>query len=388
MYSRLLSIPPQHSFFLFGPRLTGKSTLLRQSFPANETFTVDLLETGTLQRYLAEPRTLERELAASPRKRVVIDEVQRAPALLDEVHRLMESSGREVQFVMSGSSARKLKRARANLLGGRAWTLQLHPLSWRELGPDFDLVRALSFGTLPKAYSSPDEEAREDLRAYVEAYVAEEVQAEALARNLGAFLRFLPLAGGESGRILNATALGREIGVNYKTIQEYFRILEDTLLGFLLDPYAKSARRRLTRHPKFYFFDTGVLRAITKSLAVPVEPRSPQFGVLFEHHFINEVRRLNSYGRLDLALSFYRTDAGAEVDLVIARAGRPPLAVEIKATERPAPAHCSGLLSFAELEPHAELAIACLVERPQQFRFGAKTVSVLPWRECLERIQS
>ncbi len=389
MYSRCINLPKRNSFFLFGPRLTGKSTLLRQTFTQEDVLFLDLLHPSVHQKYLADPAAFLREIEAAKGKykRIVLDEIQRVPALLDVVHHLMESSlGRSLQFIMSGSSARKLKRSKANLLGGRAWSLELFPLTHEELGDNFELEKALAFGTLPKVYASSESETEEDLRAYVETYLTEEIKAEALTRNLGAFIRFLPMAAAESGHGVNASNIGREIGVSYKTVQEYFKILEDTLLGFWLEPFAKSVRRRMSKQPKFYFFDTGVLRALKKTLKVPLERSSPEFGGLFENYFINEVRRLNSYRRLDLTLSFYRTDAGAEVDLVVQRPGKSWLAMEIKATARPSSSHCSGLLSFADVMPEAELILVCRTDQPQVFRFGKRTVRALPWLDCLNLI--
>lgn len=382
-------MPKRRSFFLFGPRLTGKSTLLIQTYADEKVLFLDLLKPFVHQKYLAEPEILLREIAAAKGryKQIVLDEIQRVPALLDVVHHLMESSsGRHLQFIMSGSSARKLKRSKANLLGGRAWSLELFPLTYEELGKDFILEKALSFGTLPRIYAVQGEDAEEDLRAYVETYLTEEIKAEALTRNLGAFIRFLPLAATESGHIVNASNIGREVGVSYKTVQEYFQILEDTLLGFWLEPFAKTVRRRMTKQPKFYFFDTGVLRALKKTLKVPVERFSPEFGDLFENFFINEVRRLNSYRRLDLTISFYRTEAGAEADLIVQRPGKSWLAMEVKATERPSTAMCSGLLSFAEIMPKAELLLVCRVDRPQLLRLGKHTVKAMPWMDCLRML--
>ncbi|MBI4802991.1 MAG: ATP-binding protein [Elusimicrobia bacterium] len=389
MYTRLVKLPGRQNFFLFGPRLTGKSTLLRREYSGEDVLFLDLVKPSVHQKYLAEPEALLREIEAAGDKynRVVLDEIQRVPELLDVAHHLMESSaGRRLQFIMSGSSARKLKRAKANLLGGRAWSLELFPLTYEELAKDFILERALAFGTLPRIYAAEGEDAGEGLRAYVETYLAEEIKAEALTRNLGAFLRFLPLAAAESGRIVNASNIGGEVGVNYKTVQEYFQILEDTLLGFWLEPFARTARRRMSRRPKFYLFDTGVLRALRKTLRTPVEKSSPEFGSLFEHFFINEVRRINSYRRLDMTLTYYRTEAGAEVDLVAGRPGKPWLAMEIKSTERPSAALCSGLLSFAELMPGAELLLVCRVDKPQLFRLGGRAVRALPWRDCLRML--
>ncbi|MBI4370931.1 MAG: ATP-binding protein [Elusimicrobia bacterium] len=389
MYSRYIDLPKRNSFFLFGPRLTGKSTLLRQTFAGEEVLFLDLLHPSVHQKYLAEPAAFLREIEAAngKYKRIVLDEIQRVPALLDVVHHLMESSaGRHLQFIMSGSNTRKLKRSKANLLGGRAWSLELFPLTREELGADFVLEKALAFGTLPRIYAGQETEAEENLRAYVETYLTEEIKAEALTRNLGAFIRFLPMAAAESGHTINASNIGREVGISYKTVQEYFQILEDTLLGFWLEPFAKTVRRRMAKQPKFYFFDMGVLRALKKTLKVPLERASPEFGDLFENFFINEVRRLNSYHRLDMAFTFYRTDAGAEVDLIAQRPGKPWLAMEIKATERPSASLCSGLLSFADIMPKAELLLVCRTGQPQLFRFGKRTVRALSWLDCLNML--
>lgn len=388
MFHRLINLPKEKSFFLFGPRLTGKSTLLRASFSTPDTLYVDLLEMSAFQKYVAEPQALKRELAAAPQcRRVILDEIQRAPNLLNDIHALMESPDfRRVQFIMSGSSARKLKRSKANLLGGRAWSFELFPLVREELSADFNLEKALRWGTLPKIYAARPGEAEEDLRAYVDTYLAEEVKAEALTRNLGAFVRFLPLAASENGRLINFSSLSREIGVHYQTIQEYFQILEDTLLGFWLEPYGKSQRKRMTRHPKFYFFDTGVVRALRKTLRAELAPRTPEFGELFESFIINEARRLDSYRRRDCSFSFYRAESGAEVDLIARHPNGSVSAIEIKATARPSSALCGGLLSFARICPSARLTLACLIDRPQVFHLGSHTVRALPWPDCLDEL--
>ena len=389
MYPRWIRLPSSHSFFLFGPRLTGKSTLLKQVYAGAGNVMIDLLDTKNFERYTADPSALGRELAAYPKtpRRVILDEVQRVPALLNEVHRLMESAGtKDIQFVMSGSSARKLKRAHADMLAGRAWTFELHPLSTRELGKDLVLEKALAFGTLPKVYSQAGEDARLTLASYVETYLASEIQAEALVRNLGAFLRFLPWAAQERGNMLNFSAISRETGTTYKTVQEYFQILADTLIGSWLPAFAKSARSRLAKHPKFYLFDTGVMRALSKTLTVPVERRTSAFGRLFEHWIVNETRKIGSYGKRDWTLSYYRTESGAEVDMVIERPGKDPIAVEIKATDRPSSADLSGLVSFGELVRGAQLRLVCLINRPQAFKSGTVKISAIPWKDFLAEI--
>ena len=248
---------------------------------------------------------------------VFIDEIQKIPPLLDEVQVVMESKS-PPRFVLSGSSARKLKRAQANLLGGRAWTLQLHPLTHVELEEAFELDKALAVGTLPKIYLEESREAANQyLKSYVETYFREEIEAEALVRSSGTFLRFLFLAGQESGRLLNYSSIARDTGTSHTTVKEYFKILENTLIGRFLLPFHKSPRQRLSQHPKFYLFDTGVERALTRKLSLKLDPRTREYGEAFEHWIVNETIRLAAYLGKDLELSYFRTERGAEVDLVI-----------------------------------------------------------------------
>jgi predicted AAA+ superfamily ATPase len=201
---------------------------------------------------------------------VFVDEVQKVPALLDEVQALIDRGG--VRFILTGSSARKLRRGGGNLLAGRAVTRRLHPLTGRDLGDRFDLGRALRFGTLPAVVTSSDEEARDLLRSYGETYLREEIQAEAVVRNLGGFARFLDVAAAQCGEILNYTAVGRDAGLATRTVQEYFQVLEDTLIGFRLEAWGRSPRARLVRHPRFYLFDTGITNALTHRLTATVDP--------------------------------------------------------------------------------------------------------------------
>jgi len=310
---------------------------------------------------------------------VVIDEVQKVPALLDEVHFIMESPN-PPHFVLTGSSARKLKRAGGNMLGGRAWKLQLHPLTSMELQEQLILERALRIGTLPKVWFSDEETAHQLLRSYVETYLKEEVEAEALVRASGTFIRFLFQAGHESGNSLNYSTIARDVATSSKTVKEYFQILEDTLIGRFLMAYSKSARRRLSTHPKFYLFDTGVQRALTKKLSVPLVPGTKEFGEAFEHFIINECWRINDYRQLDYEFSYYRTEHGAEVDLIVETPRGACLAVEIESTNQPRVADVrSGFESFLQVRPQARLI--CVNTSPN--RRVIDGIEFLPWKDFL-----
>ena len=252
MYPRLLKPPEAKSFFLFGPRSTGKTTWVRRAFP--QAVYIDLLEAELFTRLTANPQRLESLVPTGHRAWVVIDEIQRIPDLLPEVHRLIET--RKLRFALTGSSARKLRRGGTNLLGGRARSLAMHPLSAAELGQDFRLERSLRFGQLPPVYSEPEPE--KFLAGYVKTYLDEEVRQEGLTKNLGAFARFLEAASFSQGAVLNISAVARECAVERKVVENYFGILDDLLIGHRLPVFTKRAKRRLVGHPKFYFFDAGV----------------------------------------------------------------------------------------------------------------------------------
>ncbi|MCX6557157.1 MAG: ATP-binding protein [Candidatus Aminicenantes bacterium] len=388
LIQRLLTIPWNKNIFLFGPRQTGKSTLIKSQCLDEQTLYFDLLQQDVYRRFLSRPETFRAEVQAAVKDkkftRVIVDEVQKVPMLLDEIHALIES-GSGCSFILSGSSSRKLKRQHANMLAGRAWTFFLYPLSSLELKYRFDLRSALQFGTLPSVFLENIEESKQEmLRSYVGTYLHEEIEMEANIRNLGGFLRFLPIAAAQNGELLNYANLARETGVTAHTAREYFKILEDTLLGFFLFPFARSIRKRLVSHPKFYFFDTGVVTALTNRLRVDLADPGYEFGRAFEHWVILELIRLNHYLRLDLRFSFYRTERGAEVDCIIESPNQKVFAVEIKATDNPSSSMLRGLHSFAEKMPQARLILACRVPRPQ--RLGK--VDILPWEDMLALIRS
>jgi len=376
---RLISLPEKAHFFLLGPRQVGKSTLIKTSFKPETVCYFNLLIDKEYTRLAANPSifSAEVEALAPSVTHIVVDEIQRIPSLLNEVHNLIENAKTPRFFCLSGSSARKLKRGQANLLGGRAWNRHLYPFTHLELAEDFNLARALRFGALPAVYLGDDENAIEMLEAYVDTYLTEEIKAEAIVRNIGAFARFFKLAASESGNLINSSNIAREAAISSKTIKEYFQILEDTLIGYFLLPYDKSDRKRLVKHPKFYLFDNGVRNALLNRLKSDVEPNTYEYGVVFEHFIINEFIRLNHYLKLKLEFSFYRSNAGAEVDLIVHHPCGRVQAIEIKSTENPRPSELMGLKSFAELEPEAELI--CLSRCHRRQNYGA--VTVYPWQE-------
>lgn len=293
---------------MVGPRQVGKSTLLSSLEPQ---VTIDLADPGTFRDYVSDPGRLVRELAAAPGpvRMVFLDEVQRVPALLDAVQHVLDSRRDRFRFLLSGSSARKLRRGRANLLPGRIHLHHLHPLIERDLGADFSLERALAHGTLPGIYSERDPETRaRDLRGYVDAYLREEVQAEALVRNLGGYARMLDLVAAASGRILNLHALCRDAGIAYETARRYVEVLEDTLLVFRVPAWSGSDRRRLVAHPKLYLFDLGVRNAVLRR---PLDRSlDDERGLLLKHFVACELYRRTGTLWPELAMFHFRTSGG------------------------------------------------------------------------------
>ena len=337
LYSRTLRIdlPQGQSAFLWGPRKTGKSTLLRTQFPGSARF--NLLNTRLMLELSRAPWTLaERVLALEDAVRanpVVIDEVQRVPALLDEVHRLIEDEG--VRFVLCGSSARKLKRGRANLLGGRAWRFGLHPLTWPEI-PEFDLLRALNRGLVPKHYDAAQH--RRALAGYVDDYLKEEVFDEGLTRNVPAFSRFFDALSFCHGELVNYSNVARDCGVDSKTVREYFQILVDTLLGVYVEPFSgRRSRAVITRAPKFYLFDVGVAGYLSGRRIE--RPAGQDFGRALEHFVLMEVLAYRTYRERDVPVRFWRTKSGLECDFVIGRRGEVAVEVKAGADARTAGAH-------------------------------------------------
>ena len=393
MYDRKLNLPlylgQGKSAFLFGPRGVGK-TVLAQSFLANIQYRehIDLLSLDTYRRYIAEPGLfrleIEERLQAVPQKKrlsVFIDEIQKLPELLDEVHYLIEQYKGKVQFLLTGSSARKLKRSGSNLLAGRAWTLKLHPISSQEI--TLNLRKALTIGTLPGIYQESQLSAKRSLKAYVETYLKEEVMQESLVRNVDHFMRLLDMAGQTNSEPVNFTAIARDCGASVKTVQEYFNILVDTLVVFRIDGYAHSVRKQLRQGPKYYFFDCGVLNAITGELQTELRPSSYRYGKLFETFIVNEVIRNNDYSEADYRFHYWRTNTGMEVDLILSRGpSTPPKAIEIKSQSSPRESDLKGLMAFAKENKRARLF--CLCQTPRKYSVGP--VQIWPWEKGIKEL--
>jgi predicted AAA+ superfamily ATPase len=342
MYTRR-QIPPSRSFFLFGPRGTGKTTWLRQKL--KEARWYNLIHEAELVRLIRDPGLLAREASHLPKASwVVIDEVQRAPVLLDEVHDLI-SLRSDLRFALTGSSARKLRRGQANLLAGRAVTRQFFPLVASEFGFAVPVDDILSFGCLPHVRSERDRAARvEILEAYGATYLAEEIRAEALVKNLSSFARFLEVAALMNGQVTNVSSISRDAGVARPTVQGYFDVLVDTLVGTWLPAHRPRVRIKEVGHPKFYFFDTGVVRSLSRQLREPIE--SAQRGPLLETYVLHELRSYMGDSGCGGELSYWRTPGGAEVDFIWTR-GKKRVAIEVKASARWRPEEGRSLREFS-----------------------------------------
>lgn len=331
---------------MFGARGTGKTTLIQEALESAHMLWIDLLKDADEERYGRDPDELSHILAHQKYDRVVIDEIQKAPKLLDIVHLEMEKR-KTIQFVLTGSSARKLKRGSANLLAGRAFTCNLYPLTHLELGSRFSLKDALEFGTLPKLLAYSTREDKNDfLRSYVKTYLKEEIQMEQLVRNLDPFRNFLEVAAQSNGKILNYSRIARDVHADDKSVANYFSILEETLVGFFLPSFHRSVRKQQRESPKFYFFDPGIVRALNGTLRVELLTQTFAFGDAFEHWVILECFRLNDYYKLDYKLSYLRTKDDAEIDLIVQRPGKSDLLIEIKSSERIDKEHASHLKAF------------------------------------------
>ena len=349
MYSRLLKPPAGKSFFLFGPRGTGKTTWVKTKFP--NALYLDLLEAELFNDLLANPQRLERLIPIGFRDWIIIDEVQKIPCLLDEVHRLIEKDRH--RFILTGSSARKLRRGGYNLLAGRALTYSFHPLTVAELGGDFRMDHSLAFGHLPSAYA--EENSAAYLESYVRTYLQEEVRQEGLTRNLGAFARFLEAASFSQGALLNISSVARECGVDRKVVENYFGILEDLLIANRVPVFARRSRRRLAAHDKFYFFDVGIYRTLRPR--GPLDQPEEIEGAALETLFAQELRAINSLLETKYQIHYWRTATGMEVDFVL-YGSRGLLALEVKRTSRLTPDALRGLKSFRQEYPEARAILA------------------------------
>lgn len=371
MFQRALDLKKllqMRSFFLFGPRGTGKSTLIAQSLTDAKVY--DLLDAETFQRLLRAPKVLEQENAAH--ELIVIDEVQKLPALLDEVHRLIAK--RNQRFLLTGSSARKLRRGAANLLAGRAFEASLFPLSYCEI-PDFDLMRYLNTTGLPEFYAQ--DLAADFLNAYIGTYLREEIQAEALTRNLVAFSRFLEVVGLSNGQEINYAAISSDSGIPARTVENYYSVLVDTLIGFQVPPFLSSKKRKAITRSKFYLFDVGVVNRLARRGVI--EPKSELFGHAFEHFIALELRAWLSYRRKTTPLTYWRTTSQFEVDFILGD----EIAIETKATDLVTDRHLKGLRALKEEGLVKKHVIVSMDPEPRAMDDG---IVVMPWRAFLAEL--
>jgi predicted AAA+ superfamily ATPase len=372
---RLLTIdlPSRRSAFLWGPRKTGKSTYLREKFP--QSIIYDFLQTDLFLEFSKRPSLLRERLLSKEsqllKQPVILDEVQKIPQILEEVHWLMENKG--LRFILCGSSARKLKRGKANLLGGRAWRFEMFPLVSAEL-VDLDLLKVLNHGMIPIHYLEDSSE--RSLKAYTQDYLKEEVIAEGLTRNIPAFSRFFDAMAYSHGELTNYSNIARDCGVDSKTVREYYQILVDTLMGRLVEPFKRRQDRQIiTKAGKFYLFDVGVAGAITKRKIV--EARGELFGKAFEHFLLMELVAHSSYNELDYEINFWRTKSGLEIDFVL---GKGEVAIEVKGSSRVEQRDLRSMMAFIEEYAPKKALLVCN-EREERVQ---GQIRIMPWRRFLE----
>lgn len=364
-----LNLPPKQSAFLWGPRKVGKSYWIRHALP--QASLIDFLQTDIFADYAMRPALL-RERFQNHKGLIVLDEVQKVPSLLDEVHWLIENKG--LSFLLTGSSARKLRRGHANLLGGRAWRRTMTPLCHNEV-TGFDLEEVMVSGLLPPHYLSTNP--LEDLRAYVADYLKEEIASEAAVQNIPSFAEFLRVAAITSSELLNYTNVAREAGVSQKVVRSYFDILEDTLLGFRVQPWRKSKNRRMILTEKFFLFDVGVANYL---MGRRPKIGSPEFGKSFEHYMLMELKAYQAYVKPEMDISYWRTSTGQEVDFIL---GNKEVALEIKASKRIHEGDVRSLSALLDDGPVKKCVIVCLENSPRQIE---KNIVVLPWRGFLDQL--
>jgi uncharacterized protein len=387
MYRRLTNLSTTQSFFLFGARGTGKTSLISHLFQQGkgeaEVLYIDLLNLEQEAKYQLEPERLFKEISALPSTitTVIIDEIQKVPKLLDVVHRKIEE--KKVKFILTGSSARKLKIGGANLLAGRAVVFQLFPLLAGEMGKDFDLQTALSYGMLPHCVNLVDHsEKRRFLSAYANTYLKEEVWGEQLVRKIEPFRRFLQIAAQTHGQVINYSKLSRDVGVDDNTIHSYYSILEDTLVGFFLPAYAGSERKKLRKTPKFYLFDNGVKRALDGSIDYGLKHGTFEYGQLFEQFVIVEILRRIAYQEISVTPSFFATEGGVEIDLVLERAGKVLALIEIKSGSSIDQQDLRHLKSITPMFKNAQSF--CLYTGESSYL--EDNILITPWRDGVENI--
>ena len=378
MVNRRLKLPADKSFFCLGPRQSGKTTLINSVFK-DKIYNVNLLLSEQFFKYSKDPSLLRKEVMEKKKsiKHVFIDEVQRVPELLNEVQHLIDSTS--LHFIMSGSSARKLKRGYANLLGGRAVQRFLFPFMWNEVAEKAQLMHFLRFGSLPPVFLTEKETDKIDLlNAYVDIYLREEIQAEGIVRQIGAFSKFLDMAASQFGEIVNYSTIARECQQAVMTVKTYYEIVSDTLIGFRLEPWRKSLRKRLSGHPKFYLFDNGVTNIINRYDHAISDPYL--LGRLFEQFIIVETIKWIKMSQKMINLYYWRTNTGAEVDLIMEQSGKLTGAYEIKWSKTITTSQLTGLKSFQEDYPNVPCHVVCNADEP--YRLG--NILIMNWKQFLQ----
>ncbi|MDR0681057.1 MAG: DUF4143 domain-containing protein [Dysgonamonadaceae bacterium] len=373
MYTRkqIFEGSENESIFFWGARQTGKSTLLKTLFP--EAFLIDLLLTNEYERFSKNPGLIREILLENPAIRlVIIDEIQLIPALLNEIHWLIVNKG--IRFIMSGSSPRKILHSGTNLLGGRALRYELYPLISQEI-PEFDLIKALNNGLLPKHYDAKN--SQKMLSAYIGSYLRDEIASEAKIRNITTFSRFLEIAALTNGEMVNYSNIASETGVSVPTVKEYFQILEDTLLGRYLPSFQKNPKRRVITAPKFYLFDIGIVNSLLNR--GKIDFGNELFGKAFEHFIYQEIYAHSRYSDLNYPVKYWRTASQIEIDFVL---GDHEVAIEVKSTTSATSRHLKGLKSFAEEYSVKKLILVTNDPYPRL----VENVSVLPWNVFLQRL--
>jgi predicted AAA+ superfamily ATPase len=388
MYHRFLKYSKKHSFFLFGPRGAGKTTWLKNTFDQtsgeNRNLWFDLLSAQVELDLARDPDLILKKWSALKVKPefIVIDEIQKNPKLLDIVHKGIEDH--KIKFVLTGSSARKLKRGAANMLAGRAFEFYLLPFSSLELGTDFNLETALSFGLLPQIYSPGFEENIDKERylySYVSTYLKEEILAEQLVRNLDPFRKFLEVAAQMNGQILNFSKIGRDAGIDPKQVERYFPVLVDTLIGFYLEPYHQSVRKRQNAKAKFYFFDTGVCRTLQNQISVPLTRKTSEFGNAFEHFMILEFFKINLSLEKRFRMSYLRVNDSQEIDLIL-ESPKKTFVIEIKSYDRVDRDDIKKMSYFKSEFPKADFLLLSLDSN----EFDEDGIQCRHWKNALQAI--
>lgn len=384
MLQRLCNPLKSHSFFLFGARGVGKTTLLEERFPRSESIMwFDLLDNLVYSELLSKPEIFEQRILAKKDKLewVVVDEVQKIPQILNSIQKLIQKN--KLKFALTGSSARKLRKEGANLLGGRALVNNIHPMTFVELGEKFDLGEVLNWGSLPYLLNIDNDLSKKELlKSYLSIYLRTEIKEEQIIRQLDPFVRFLEVAAHHNGKVINAAKIGRESGVETSSILRYFEILVDTLIGFYLEPFHTSVRKIQTAKSKFYFFDIGVKRALENSLDSLVVPRSYAFGNNFEHFFILECIRLNDYYRKNYRFYYALTKDNVEIDLIVQFPDRSIWAIEIKSSTNVDLADFNYALSFAQDLKSKKFIVASLEKESRK----TQDIEIHPWADVLQML--